>query len=607
MPMVFGSALLIPLGLYIWIARGREPRARFGALTLFAGSVWMMGYAAELYFPDIPKKIIAERIQFVGVAIMPTTWFVYALYFSGMKQWLSKRRILAYGVIPILTLFLAYTNDYHHLVYMDFTLVRDGSITAIRHAYGPWLWFFMAYCFVMVGFSFLFLSRMLFKQHRLYRGQIWIIILSTSIICLTVFIKQFAPMSIDLEPYAIALIAPLVGWAIYRLRLGDIIPVARKIVFDSISDVIFILDKRYRILDLNLPARQLFGVGSTKVVGKPIEDVWLQWPDLIGPDLVSKSMPEEIAFEDKGGRRIFECRISPLVDMPRNETIFIVVLHEVTEKKKAELKIWQAYQKLKNTQAQLVQSAKLASIGELASGIAHELNQPLMVIRGNSQLIARSRGKNGSGSGNGGKAVDLIEKSTSRMMKIVNHLRAFSRQSIGDFGPQDINRIVEDAFLMIEEQMRVHDIVIRKDLTARLPAVMADANQLEQVFLNLFTNARDAILKKRECLATEILATAKQIGCIDVTTRLSDSYQRDMVEIIVGDDGCGIDNEHVGKVFDPFFTTKEVGHGTGLGLSISYGIVQDHNGKIEIAETGPKGTRIRMTLLTHQRSERERL
>ena len=246
---------------------------------------------------------------------------------------------------------------------------------------------------------------------------------------------------------------------------------------------------------------------------------------------------------------------------------------------------------LKSVQTQLIQSAKLASIGELAAGVAHELNQPLMIIRTTAQLMLRKKNKSTLGDVKLLDGLNSIERNTKRMMNIINHLRTFSRQIKGEFMPVDINKILQDSFLMIGEQLSLRNIEVTKNLSSDLPKVLADANQLEQVFLNMLTNARDAI----ESNVDAKQADAEPQKKIVITTQVPDDA-KDKVEILFKDTGGGISREVLKNIFDPFYTTKEVGKGTGLGLSISYGIIQNHKGEIDTAETGPEGTTFRITL-----------
>ena len=282
-------------------------------------------------------------------------------------------------------------------------------------------------------------------------------------------------------------------------------------------------------------------------------------------------------------------------------------LYNVIKKREKTLK--QAFKELKDTQAQLIQSGKLASIGELAAGIAHELNQPLMVLRGNVQLIKRSMRKNILNMDELTKQFEPIERNTKRMMNIINHLIIFSRQSESKSSSVNINKIIEDCFLMLGEQLRLRNIEVRKDLSADLPQIHGNANQLEQVFLNLISNARDTIEARDEERRTRndpIKGRNEFRGRLEITTRMGETdnqqstinnrQSKDFIEILFKDNGGGISADKGDKIFDPFFTTKEVGKGTGLGLSISYGIIEKHKGRIEVADTGPDGTTFRIKL-----------
>jgi len=247
----------------------------------------------------------------------------------------------------------------------------------------------------------------------------------------------------------------------------------------------------------------------------------------------------------------------------------------------------EALEEQKKTQAQLIQSSKLASIGELASGIAHELNQPLMVIRTICQLRQRNFQKTGPLPDKMMEDLTLLDSSTKRMMNIINHLRTFSRQAGSEFEPIAVNGAIKGCLLMVGEQLRLHNITVELDLAESLPTIMGNATQLEQVILNVIVNARDAIEDAR--------LREDASGVIEVITRVDKSV-RHQVEILIRDTGAGIPTGDLDKIFDPFFTTKEIGRGTGLGLSISYGIIKAHKGEIEVTDTGSGGTTFRIAL-----------
>lgn len=224
----------------------------------------------------------------------------------------------------------------------------------------------------------------------------------------------------------------------------------------------------------------------------------------------------------------------------------------------------QAYENLRRTQEQLLQSEKMAAVGQLISGVAHELNNPLTAILGYSQLLTSS----GHVGPQGIEYVEKLYKQAQRTHRIVQNLLSFARQHKPERLPVHINQIVEDTLALRDYDLRINNIHVDLDLGSDLPMIAADAHQLQQVFLNIVNNAVDAILERSDR------------GEIVVRTGLAG--ERLVIEF--SDNGPGVQDSS--RVFDPFYTTKPVGKGTGLGLSICYGIVSEHGGTIRV-RNGP--------------------
>ena len=219
--------------------------------------------------------------------------------------------------------------------------------------------------------------------------------------------------------------------------------------------------------------------------------------------------------------------------------------------------------RLRETQVQLVQAAKMSALGQLVSGVAHELNNPLSVVIGYGQLLlARDLPAPVR------RPVELMVSQGDRMAKIVRSLLFFARQRPPERVPVRINQVVEETLTMRLNQLTLSGITLERRLGADLPLIAADAQQLQQVFLNLLLNAEQAILEVRSS------------GRILVRTSATDDGAALRAEVI--DDGPGIPASALPHVFEPFFTTKEVGVGTGLGLSVSYGILQEHGGRLSV-------------------------
>jgi two-component system, NtrC family, sensor kinase len=242
-------------------------------------------------------------------------------------------------------------------------------------------------------------------------------------------------------------------------------------------------------------------------------------------------------------------------------------------------------EELRRAQAEAARGEKLASVGQLASGVAHEINNPLTGILTFSSLL-RQKMPDGS---QDAEDVDLVIRETKRCAGIIKRLLDFARDKPPEKTFSDLNRIIEDTVRIVERQAHVRDIEVALDLDRTLPPIWADADQIKQVVMNMLINAQHAIEDKGTITVTSRRvpeAKSPEAGAAPVP----------MVEFAVIDTGCGIPEENLRRVFDPFFTSKGVGQGTGLGLSVSHGIVQAHSGLIEVESKVGEGSSFRVLL-----------
>src|SRR5881296_2507231 len=239
-------------------------------------------------------------------------------------------------------------------------------------------------------------------------------------------------------------------------------------------------------------------------------------------------------------------------------------------------------QALQDAQSALIQSEKLAALGQFSAGIAHEVRNPLAGILAYAQLALRKLKPTDSLF----ESLEIIEKETKRCTKIMENLLKFSRQEKVQFQITDVNRVVEDTAALADHQLGLHKVRLEKALEPNLPAILGDANQLEQVLMNLLINAQQAL--------------EGQSGSVKIATRLAPG---DRIEIQVRDTGPGIPEEIQAKIFEPFFTTKPAGKGTGLGLSVSYGIIKNHKGEIRVESGVGQGTTFTISLPTPRAAE----
>jgi two-component system NtrC family sensor kinase len=217
----------------------------------------------------------------------------------------------------------------------------------------------------------------------------------------------------------------------------------------------------------------------------------------------------------------------------------------------------------------IMESERLALIGQLAAGVAHEINNPLQGILAYSCLLVEDMSPDDQNRG----LVEKIAKQATRCKDIIRGLLDFSRQTTLEMKQCQMNSVVLDSLALVERQSLFQNIEIVKNVQADLPGTILDASQMQQVLVNIIMNAAEAMAGK---------------GRLSVATRTDRSKK--FIEVEIADTGVGISGENLERIFDPFFTTKQVGHGTGLGLAISYGIVKRHNGHIEVRSEVGKGT-----------------
>ncbi len=368
-------------------------------------------------------------------------------------------------------------------------------------------------------------------------------------------------------------------------------------IFEHVSDAIFTVSSEDGFDDANMAALEMTGYLKNEFMTLKMEnlDPGSRLPSRMRPLsrtlLEHEGTYEDIAILCKDGQiRVVDLSVRKVKN--QGKELAIALLRDVTEKKRMEREVITKHQELRNaylelekknadlksTQEMLVQAGKMAALGELAAGIAHELNQPLMSIRGYAQELeymlttiqASEAFKNES-------ALSLKEIVTGadKMAKIISHLRTFTRKSTEDFENVDIHTPIEEALKMVSRQLQSHGIEVVRDFEKNAPKVYANALQLEQVFINMTTNARDAID-----------ATKRGKGKISIRTRSAGKF----VEVRFQDDGIGMTEKTLAKAFNPFFTTKEVGKGMGLGLSLSYGMINKIHGSIRIESEEGRGT-----------------
>ena len=329
--------------------------------------------------------------------------------------------------------------------------------------------------------------------------------------------------------------------------------------------VLTVLQATGRIREANDAVRDVFGLEPHQIIGKRLLEL------LLPVDRVTMESALAAAFAGS------PARVEVQVTLPGGATrVVALATSRLPEADPPSvLLIGRDMTQERELRVRLMESDRLAAVGELVAGVAHEVNNPLSSISAFAQLLLRESTLTPSQR----ESIDVIRTETTRASQVVKDLLAFARRSEPQRAPLDVNGVVSRTIRMRQYQFVEASVRVETDLADELPSVMGDARQLQQVCLNLLTNAVQAMIPRGG-------------GELRVRSYLADGA----VRLEVSDSGTGISPGVRAHIFEPFFTTKKEGEGTGLGLSVSYGIVTAHGGTIEVSETGPTGTVFRVTL-----------
>ncbi len=567
--LAFGAAVC--MAAYVGLRRDKT-ELHWLMLALFVSlAVWTCGTMLRLSATDLGELRAALRVGYLGVFAAPPLWLLVAAQYSRTEAFVGRRERWAGLALPSALAYVALlTNDAHHLVVreLSFEALAGGGVAWA----GPVFWIFLAWAFACIfGGMFLYLgtARALMGGPQRHRGVMLAVASALPLLATSAYLFRLLPVEFDLTPAALTVSMVLVSIAVFRYRLLESLPLARRDVMDHLHDGVLMASASGTILDLNRTAAQILrreagdlrhrslgGVLDDLGDGESVAALHAGLGELL-PDA-----PPLIAEVRTLDERLVEVQVAWVRDARGTPAGQFAVLRDRTEERRYERVVRHAQ--------------KLRTVGTLASGIAHEVNNPLAFIRANlSQLremgervdaaLARpgADGKLASELAELGAITEETLDGIARIEGIVSGIRRLAHSREEGFQPTEVNQVVEDA-LRLSNLQRDSEVRLELELAAELSPVDAIPERLVQALLNLLINARQAL--------------EGESGAIHVSTTQVGAH----VEIRVQDDGPGVPDEIQERIFDPFFTTKDPDRGTGLGLAIAYDILRDHSGVLEL-------------------------
>jgi PAS domain S-box-containing protein len=591
--------------------------------------VWLLAYAWELSTPDLNTKILASKVQYLGIATTPTAWLIYTLHYARVGRWLTPLRYGLLTLEPLLIVGLVWTNEMHHLIWRRLELLLlSPTLSFLRITYGSFFYVHAVYSYCILIWATGLLLKTLMRSPHLYRGQVltllicagapWLgnLVYLTSQTHVSVVPGHLYPLGsstlllLDWTPFSFLVTGLAAQWGRWRFRLWDIVPIARDAVIEGMQDGVIILDRQNRILDLNPAAQAILGCSMTAVVGQSAVQILSPWPLLLdhlaalegvvaSRSLGAKLLPLQhrlITQEQRIDETSywFEISLSPLYSQQRHLMGQLMIWRDVTAQKTAERELIGA--KEASEAANQAKSRFLAAM-------SHELRTPLTAIIGYSELLQEDCQTQGYSELIGD--LETIRTSGLNLLGLINSILDFSKAEAGKFSlflePFEASTLIAEIARIVEPLLQKNGNRLQIETSPQLPTLYTDLTKVRQVLLNLLSNAA------KFCDQGVITVTIAPLD-IDLSHPLDQGIavspqQPPWIRFQVKDTGIGMTPEQLQRIFQAFVqaeesTARRYG-GTGLGLALSQSFCHLMGGTISVESTLGEGSTFTVDLPVH--------
>ena len=583
--LIVGALCTAPLIAFAWPRRGLPTVPYFlaGASLIF---VWCVLAILELSATNLRLREGLANALYIPIPFACYLWLLFAFSFSRRKQLLKWRYMLVLGAIPTLTMVMALTNPYHHLMFGDGALHAVNGTNFLLRPFHAWFWVHTVYSYAIVCVGSIIIVMYVLKRGIAYRRQGMVMIAGSVLPFIANglylgFREQF--MHLDVTPVAMALATALFAWGIFKYQLIDLTPIARSTLFDCTDDVVFVLDTQERIVSVNPAAKRMLDLPGKGVLGEFYKDV-IPAP-LNALDLMTL-YPVEIAHTINEREMVFQAYSKPILSGTEEPLGRLLSLHDISA--------------LKANESALIQSKEDAEAatrakGEFLATMSHEIRTPMNAVLGFTTLLTDTpldRKQRGY--------ADTIQSSGQALLSLIDDILDYSKIEAGKITieqyPVTVHTFIESALESIAEKAVQKDVELAYWIDPGVPATIeADLGRMRQVMLNLLSNA----IKFTERGEINIHVT-----CEEVPAHVAHPY---VVRFSVSDTGIGIAPGRHEDIFEPFTqadssTTRRYG-GTGLGLAICKKLCAMMGGDIWVKSQKGEGSTFHFTLTAHQMAE----
>lgn len=562
------------MGMYT-VRRGGHFASIPFSIMCFLATLWAFSYIFELGGTNLGFKFLAVKIGYIGIIGLPLAWTAFALAYTGRGHWLTKRNLILSLILPAINLLGVWTTEFHHWFFTEIGTTTDkiSGLLLIWNPPGWWFWLHAIYSYAVLVLGTYFLLSEYWSHRDMYRSQVIVNVAAILLpwIANAIVVFRLSPTLIDITSVTFSLSILILGWGFLRYELLNIVPVAHRAVFESISDAVIVLDPNMKIVELNPATLELFDLRINAVMGKSFHEVFRKWIYLKDHTLQKHGLHREIIFENEGEpARWFDLFVSALrADSSRQSGGWIVTLRDVTDLKENESAL-----AIARDEAARANSFK----SQLLANVSHELRTPLGIIMGYTDLLVRkSYGElNDKQVGVLGKVRESTEYLEALVSGLLDQAQLDSGRLKLSEQPFEIRVVLGKTCNQLSILAEAKKLDFSAEISDDMPvSIVGDGQRLKQILVNLISNA----IKFTET------------GGVAVKIYRSDTNQWKMQ---VTDTGPGIPENAIQTVFEPFKQLPEASRimrkGYGLGLSITHQLVRLMGGDITLESQVGQGT-----------------
>ena len=338
-PLLISSIITSIVAYYAWQRRATTNGALALALLALACAEWSFGYALEIAGANLPTKIFSGKSQYIGIVSVPLALVIFAYSYLTKGTRMTRRNVTLLSIVPLITLILAFTTEYHGLIWKDFHIRTVGAFSALEVTHGFWFWIYWIYSNILLLLGTIFILRSFKQTKGLFRRQniILLIAVLTPWVGNVLYVSHLSPIpNLDITPFAFAISVVVFAWGIFSYKLVDLAPVARDVIVENMPDGMIVLDAQGNIVDINSALQKALSISASQAIGQRAKDLFNAWPHLVERYENRLEAQDEIVFGEGESRIWYELRMSPLVDKRDRLLGRVITVRNITEKKQTE-------------------------------------------------------------------------------------------------------------------------------------------------------------------------------------------------------------------------------------------------------------------------------